>query len=76
MQLLPCADRADSVTLAVRSKCGRQDHRDSPGITKEVASRVDIVVTGSSESSVGLSVASQLKNERARGMKQGSGLQQ
>lgn len=41
MQLLPRANHADSVALALRPKCGRQDYRDSPGITEEVESCVD-----------------------------------
>ncbi len=40
MQLLPRA-YTDSVILAVRPKCGRQDHRDSPSITEELGSCAD-----------------------------------
>ncbi len=57
MQLLPCANHADSVTLALRPKCGRQDHRDSAGITKEVESCVNIFIQLSGGSRA-LSVAS------------------
>lgn len=43
MQLLPWADHADVLSLALRPKCGREDYRDSPVITKEVESRVDMM---------------------------------
>lgn len=43
MQPRPWANHADSVFLALRPKCGRQDHRDSSVITKEVESRVDMM---------------------------------
>ena len=42
MQLLPHANHTDSVDLALRSKCGRQNHRNRPGITKEVESCIDV----------------------------------
>lgn len=52
MQRLPCAYHAKSVRLALRPKRGRQDHRDSPGIAKEVKSCVGIFVKDQPEYSI------------------------
>ena len=41
MYFLLCA-HADSMSLALRPKCGRQDHRGSSGIKKKVKSCVEM----------------------------------
>lgn len=39
LRLPSLATHADSGTVALRPKCGRQDHQDSPGITEELKER-------------------------------------